>query len=113
MARYVRDRDPQALESTMAQLDADEAEAHAATKPVDSQAALAYLADLPRLWQEAAPERHRNLAEAMFDRIEVLGTREAIIHPTPEAEAHGWRDVWGDAVLTADHRGQYGRGERT
>jgi hypothetical protein len=50
----------------------------------------------------------------MFDRIEVLGTRDAIIHPTPEAEAeaHGWRDLCGNAVLTSDHRGRYGRGER-
>jgi hypothetical protein len=102
-----------ALESTMAQLDAEEAEARKVAKSVDPQAALAYLAALPRLWQESAPERHRNLAEAMFERIEVLGTREAIIHPTPEAEAHGWREVWGNAVLTADHRGRYGRGERT
>jgi len=62
---------------------------------VDPQAALAYLTDLPRLWQETAPERHRNLAEAMFGRIDVLGTKEAIIHPTPEAEAHGWRELWG------------------
>jgi len=38
--------------------------------------------------------------------------KEAIITPTPEAEAHGWREAWGDAVLTA-HRDGYGRGERT
>lgn len=73
---------------------------------------VAYLEDLPRLWRETAPERHRNLAEAMFERIEVLGTREAVIHPTPEAVAHGWRELWGDAVLTSDHRSRYGRGER-
>lgn len=66
--------DPLALESTMTRLDAEEAEARTATKSVDHQAALDYLADLPRLWQETAPERHRNLADAMFERIEVLGT---------------------------------------
>jgi hypothetical protein len=37
--------------------------------------------------------------------------KEAIITPTPEAEAHGWCEAWGDAVLTA-HRDGYGRGER-
>ena len=113
LARYVRDRDPLALESAMARLDAEEADARTAARPVDPAATLAYLADLPRLWRETAPERHRNLAEAMFERIEVLGTREAVIHPSAEAVAHGWRDVWGNAVLTAaDHRGRYGRGER-
>jgi hypothetical protein len=112
MARYLRDRDPLALETTMTRLDQEEAEARSATKTVDPNATLAYLTDLPRLWRETAPERHRNLAEAMFERIEVLGTKEAIIHPTPEAEAHGWRELWGNAVLSADHRGRYGRGER-
>lgn len=112
LARYVKDRDPQALESTMARLDAEENEARAAAKSLDTRTALAYLADLPRLWKDTPPERHRNLAEAMFERIEVLGTKEAIIHPSPEAEAHGWREVWGSAILGANHRGGYGRGER-
>ena len=49
----------------------------------------------------------------MFERIEVLGNREAIVHPMAEAEAHGWRELWGDAVLAADHRGRPGRGERS
>ena len=80
---------------------------------MDPAATLAYLADLPRLWRETAPERHRNLAEAMFERIGVLGAREAVIHPSAEAVAHGWREVWGNAILTAsDRRGLYGRGER-
>ena len=111
MTRYLRDRDPLALEAAMTRLDQEEAEARSATKTVDPNATLAYLADLPRLWRETAPERHRNLAEAMFERIEVLGTKEATIHPTPEAVAHGWRELWGNAVLSADHRGRYGRGE--
>lgn len=53
LARYVRDRDPLALESIMARLDTEEAEARAVAKPVDRQATLAYLTDLPRLWQES------------------------------------------------------------
>ena len=93
MTRYLRDRDPLAFETAMARLDREGAEARSATRTVDPNATLAYLADLPRLWQETAPERHRNPAEAMFERIEVLGTREAIVHPTPEAEAHGRRAV--------------------
>ncbi len=113
MARYRRDRDPLALETAMARLDREEAEARSSTRTVDPSATVAYLANLPRLWRETAPERHRNLAEAMFERIEVLGTREAIVHPTAEAVAHGWRELWGDAVLTSDHRSRYGRGERS
>lgn len=94
LARYLKDRDPQALESTMARLDTEETKAREATQTIDAQATLAYLADLPRLWRETAPERRRNLAEGIFERIEVLGVREAIITPTPEAEAHGWHAVW-------------------
>jgi hypothetical protein len=41
----------------------------------------------------------------------VPGAREAITHPTTEAEAHGWRELWRTAVLTVDHRGRYGQGE--
>jgi len=96
----------------MARLDTEEAEAQRPAKTIDPKATLTYLADLPRLWRDTAPERHRGLAEGMFERIELLGTREAIVHRTPEAEAHGWRDLWGNAVLTADYRSRYGRGER-
>ncbi|MDA8204417.1 MAG: recombinase family protein [Chloroflexi bacterium] len=112
LGRYLNDRDLVALQSTMVRLDGEESEARRPAKTMDRRTTLAYLADLPRLWEETPPERHRPLAEAMFERIEVLGTKEAIVHPTPEAEAHGWRELWGDAVLTSDHRGRYGRGER-
>ncbi|HMC02557.1 MAG TPA: hypothetical protein VKI23_00410 [Cellulomonadaceae bacterium] len=101
-----------ALDGTMARLDIEEAEACEASTMIDAKTALDYLADLPGLWRKTAPERRRNLAEAIFERIEVLGVKEAIITPTPEAEAHGWREAWGDAVLTA-HRDGYGRGERS
>ncbi len=112
LARYLNDRDLVALQSSMARLDTEEAEARRPAKTIDPKTSLAYLTDLPSLWQETAPERHRGLAEAMFERIEVLGTKEAIVHPTSEAEAHGWRELWGNAVLTADYRSRYGRGER-
>jgi hypothetical protein len=100
-----------ALDGTIARLDIEEAEACEASTMIDAKTALDYLADLPGLWRKTAPERRRNLAEANFERIEVLGVKEAIITPTPEAEAHGWCEAWGDAVLTA-HRDGYGRGER-
>ena len=112
MSRYLKDRDARALDGTMARLDIEEAEACEASTMIDAKTALDYLADLPGLWRKTAPERRRNLTEAIFERIEVLGVKEAIITPTPEAEAHGWREAWGDAVLTA-HRDGYGRGERS
>lgn len=112
LARYVKDRDPLALESTMARLDAEEAEARMAPKSVDPRAALAYLADLPRLWEETAPERHRNLAEAIFERIEVLGPRRRSSTRRQRLRLTAGVRCGGTQVLTADDRGRYGRGER-
>jgi hypothetical protein len=77
----------------MARLDIEEAEACEASTMIDAKTALDYLADLPDLWRKTAPERRRNLAEAIFERIEVLGVKAAIITPTREAEAHGWREA--------------------
>jgi len=112
LAAYLRDRDPAVLEAVMARLDIEEAEARAVAAPVDSQVALDYLANLPRLWEDAAPERRQQIAGALFEHIDVLGLKEATIHPSPEALAHGWRAAWGDNVLTGTYRGDYGRGER-
>ncbi len=112
LSRYLRDRDADGLGATMARLDAEEAEARSVAKPVDPRDALAYLTDLPRLWEESPAERRRQLAGALFERVDVLGIKEAVIHPSLEAVAHGWRAAWGDAVLTAIDRGGYGRGER-
>jgi hypothetical protein len=96
----------------MARLDGEEAEARAVATPVDPKVALDYLANLPRLCVEAAPERKQQIAGALFERIELLGLNEATIHPSPEAVARGWRAAWGDEVLTGAYRGDYGRGER-
>ncbi len=100
VARYLRDRDSAELEGVMARLDAEEAEARAVAAPIDPTVALEYLANLPSLWVEAAPERKQQIAGALFERIDVLGLKEATIHPSPEALAHGWRAAWGDEVLT-------------
>jgi hypothetical protein len=107
----MRDRDPAALEDVMTRLDTEEADARALARPVNPEEALAYLANLPRLWNEAAPERRQQIAGALFERIDVLGLKEATIHPSPEAMAHGWRAAWGDEILTGAYRGDYGRGE--
>jgi hypothetical protein len=41
----------------------------------------------------------RLLTEAIFEKIEVLGVQSATIHPTPEADTHGWSDAFGTLAL--------------
>ena len=72
ISRYLKDRNARALDGTMARLDIEEAEAREASTTIDPKTALDYLADLPGLWRTTAPERRRNLAEAIFERIDVL-----------------------------------------
>jgi DNA invertase Pin-like site-specific DNA recombinase len=107
MARYRRDRDARELESTMAALDEQEADARAVKHPATLTAAeaVAYLRDLPRWWNDA-PASRRGLAEALFDRIEVLGLRRMRLVPTPAAIAAGLADAF------ASGSAGYGRGER-
>jgi hypothetical protein len=84
--RFVRDRDQGTLAATMTRLDADEAAARTAPpRPrLSSAEAAAYLRDLERVWTDA-PASRRQLAEAMFERIEVLGVRRVRVIPTREA----------------------------
>jgi hypothetical protein len=107
LARYRRDRDLQALEAAMAALDEQEAEARdrqPAPEPSDAEV-VAYLRDLPRLWDEA-PDSRRGLTESLFERVEVLGLRRMHLEPTPAAVAVG---LVGTFSRTS---AGYGRGER-
>ena len=47
----------------------------------------------------AADSGRRLLAEALFEKVEVLGAQSVTIHPTPEADAHGWSDEFGSGPL--------------
>ena len=107
LARYRRDRDLRALERTMASLDAQEAEANAGgpVTALEASEVVAYLRDLPRLWDDA-PSSRRALAEALFERVEVLGLRRMRIEPTPSAVAAGLVAAFSSALAG------YGRGER-
>jgi hypothetical protein len=98
-ARYLRDRDLAALELMMARLDAEEAEAKASTQVIEPVEALAWLRDLPALWAAADGSGRRLLTEALFEKVEVLGVQSVTIHPTPEADAHGWSDAFGSVPL--------------
>jgi hypothetical protein len=92
MARYLRDRDAAALERTMANLDREESAADhpRVTEAIPAEVAVRYVRELPETWRQAdgGPGR-RLLASALFDRIEVLGIREATVHLSAHALRHG------------------------
>jgi len=107
MARYRRDRDTRALEASTQVLDGQEADAKAneAAQALEPAEVVAFLRDLPTLW-DAAPGGRRALTESLFDRVEVLGLRRMHLEPTPAAVAAGLVEAF--ASVSAG----YGRGER-
>ena len=111
MARYLRDRDTAALDATMGRLDAEETRARQPREEagVPADVAVRYLQELPETWARAKSGTGRALvADALFDRIEVLGLREATAHLSDHAVRHGL-----GAVLPAEFGiSVSGRGER-
>ena len=101
-ALHPRDRDLVALERTMARLDTDESQAMASEQSVDGGEALKWLRNLPALWEAGYDSGRRLLTEALFEKVEVLGVKSVTIHPTPEADAHGWSDAFGSEPLLLD-----------
>ena len=95
LGRYRRDRDAHALDGAMARLDAEEAAARerAIDGPTAAEA-VEYLRNLPTLWDKAEGSGKKLLAEALFERVEVLGTRKVHIRPTSTAVRYGWADAW-------------------
>ncbi len=108
LSRYRRDRNLRTLEQTMATLDEQEAEANAGgpAMALEASEVVEYLRDLPRLWDDA-PGSRRALAEALFERLEVLGLRRMRIEPAPSAVAAGLVEAFSCASAG------YGRGERS
>lgn len=93
--RYRRDRDEVALGETMQKLDREETEAQATNADLPTAAeAVEYFRDLLRLWDEAEGSGCQQLAEALFDRIDVLGAQRLQVHPSAAARAQGWADAW-------------------
>lgn len=92
VARYLRDRDAAALDWTMASLDREQAAAEH-PKPAEAippDVAARYVRELPETWRKAdGGNGRRLLATALFDRIEVLGIREATVHLSSHAVRHG------------------------
>jgi hypothetical protein len=97
----------------MARLDTEEREARqvreAAGVPADVAARC--LRDLAMTWREAEGGRGRRmLAEALFERIDARGFREATLLLTDTAIAHGFAEVIPERLdLTVGYR----RGERS
>ncbi len=110
-ARYVRDRDTARLEATMARLDREEAAAREPrpTEAVPPDVAVRYLSELPETWRKAETGTGRKLlASALFERIDVLGLREATVYLTAHAARHGLAAVLPETVGISVN----GRGER-
>jgi DNA invertase Pin-like site-specific DNA recombinase len=100
MARYRRDRDPDALEATMRALDQEEQAARGERAGgLTPQEAVESLRELPKLWDDAEPSGRKLLAEALFERIDVLGSRKVRLHPSASAKAQGWDGAWNGARL--------------
>ena len=109
--RYVRDRDTAALEAAMARLDEEEREAREekVEDGVPAAKAVRYLKDLGGTWAAADGGQGRKmLAEALFERIEVRGFREARLYLTDAAVAHGFGAVLPERLGISVS----GRGER-
>jgi hypothetical protein len=99
----------------MANLDAEETAARASSKVVSAAEAVAWLPDLPALREAADDSGRRLLTEAIFEKVEVLGVQSVTIHPTPEADAHGWSEAFGTVPLLLNAGRAFstdGRGER-
>ena len=112
VAHYLRDREMAGLEATMHRLDAEEVRARQprtdAGLPADE--VVRYLQELPETWAKAQGGTGRQLvADALFERIDVLGLREATAHLSEHAVRHGLAESLPEefAILVS------GRGERS
>ena len=89
------------------------------TRVISAEEATAWLHDLPALWAAADNSGRRLLSEALFGKVEVLGVKSVTIHPTTEADAHGWSEAFGSTPqiipveMLAHAIGTDGRGERS
>jgi hypothetical protein len=96
----------------MARLDA-EAEA-AVVRPSrlpTAAEARAWLESLPDLWAMTSDAGRHAVAEAVFERIDVLGAEDFTFTLTAHAKAHGWAAAFGAGDQSISI-GQSGRGER-
>lgn len=133
--QFAKDRDLGRLEATMARLDAKSQAAVVRPSRLPTAAeARAHLESLQELWARTSDAGRKAIAEAVFERIDVLGARDYTFTLTAAAKARGWDAAFGPAVLHLESQGgpgktsgtdaaprqgvlsvkegQYGRGER-
>ncbi|HUT76273.1 MAG TPA: recombinase family protein [Polyangia bacterium] len=110
--RFAKDRDLGRLEATMARLDAEAQAAVVRPSRVPTAAeARAYLESLPDLWGKTSDAGRHAIAEAVFERIDVLGVTDYTFTLTAQAKARGWDAAFGAGVVRVKE-GRSGRGER-
>ena len=110
--RFAKDRDLGRLEATMARLDAEARAAVVGPSRVPTAAeARAYLESLPDLWAKTSDAGRHAIAEAVFERIDVLGVTDYTVTLTAHAKARGWDTAFVAGVVRLKE-GQSGRGER-
>jgi hypothetical protein len=111
--RFAKDRDLGRLEATMARLDAEAAAAVVRPSRTPTAAeARAYLEALPDLWAKTSDAGRHAIAEAVFERIDVLGVNDFTFLLTAHAKAHGWDAAFGAGDQSISI-GRSGRGERS
>jgi hypothetical protein len=74
--------------------------------------ARAYLEELPVLWAKTSDVGRHAIAEAKFERIDVLAVTDYTFTLTARAKAHGWDAAFGSGVVRVKE-GRSGRGERS
>jgi hypothetical protein len=108
--RFAKDRDLGKLEATMARLDAEAQAAVVRPSRIPTAAeARAYLEELPDLWAKTSDAGRHAIAEAVFERIDVLGANDFTFTLTAAAKARRWDAAFGPGVLRLQD--QCGRGK--
>jgi len=91
-------------------LDAEEAEVHASAAPGPTRSEIAaHLSGLQHLFERAEPETQQRIAQALFEKVEVLGPNRVWLHPSEEAVAQGWATAMSGEFTAQVRRNWSGR----
>ena len=97
----------------MARLDAEAAAAVVRPLRIPTTAeARAYLEELQDLCARTSDAGRHAIAEAVFERIDVLGATDFTFTLTAAAKARGWDAAFGPGVVRLEHQGGRGKTSR-